>query len=209
LKHIDGVHNRYQRDDLEVGHPYVEPEYIGNDEGNGFKVTLLDEEKALFLFVHTMIALKDDHYFDIQEFSYGTTEIFDLYDRGFLFQIKLKSNKEGVTEQKFLEGYDEKYHLLRFAGQEIELAKKGKETDAVLLLKTLLKAKNAEWKHNDEILSDWGYNDEHQKRVPKNKVYFAGREVNNAVALKTQIKDFLEFNTSKARINPKYKKVDE
>jgi len=48
-----------------------------------------------------------------------------------------------------------------------------------------------------------------QKELPKNKVYFAGQKINNAVALKTQIEDFIECNTTKARINPKYRKVDE
>jgi uncharacterized protein Smg (DUF494 family) len=62
---------------------------------------------------------------------------------------------------------------------------------------------------NDEILEDWGYNDEDQKDTPKNKVYFAGQKINNSVALKTQIDDFIECNTSKARINPKYRKIDE
>jgi predicted RNA-binding Zn ribbon-like protein len=98
---------------------------------------------------------------------------------------------------------------LKFAGQDIELSKKGKQTDAVLLLKTLLKEQTSDWKHNDEILTDWGYTDADQKKVPKNKVYFAGQKINNAVALKAQIEDFVECNTSKARINPKYRKVDE
>lgn len=106
------------------------------------------------------------------------------------------------------EKFDAKKGILKFAGQEIELAKKGRETDAVLLMKTILKAKNNDWKHNDEILSDWGYNDEDQKSISKNKVYFAGRQINNAIARKTQISDFVDCNTSKARINPKYKKVD-
>ena len=103
----------------------------------------------------------------------------------------------------------EKYHLLKFAGQEIELAKKGKETDAVLLLETLIKVEDDEWKFNDEILNEWGYTEADVKRLPKNKVYFAGKKINTAVALKTQIEDFIECSTSKARINPKYKKVDE
>lgn len=115
-----------------------------------------------------------------------------------------KENPDNVFEE-----FDDKRGVLKFAGQEIELSKKGNETDAVLLLRSLLKEETNEWKHNDEILSDWGYNDEDQKRVPKNKVYFAGQKVNTAVALKTQIDDFLECSTSKARINPKYRKIDE
>lgn len=106
-----------------------------------------------------------------------------------------------------LEKFDSNRGILHFSGQEIEISKNGKETDAVLLLKTLLKENTTAWKHNDEILSDWGYTDEDQETLPKNKVYFAGQRVNNAVALKTKIDDFLECNTSKARINPKYRKL--
>jgi len=211
VKHIEAKYNEYQRNDLEIGHPYIEPEYIGGDKKDSVKITVLEKnkERDLFLFVHTMLALEHEKYLEIEDFSYGTTGIFDLYDRGFLFKIKLKNSKEDTHGQKLFEGYDKKYHLLKVAGKEIELAKKGRETDSVLLLETLLKAKNAEWKHNDEILADWGNNYEDTVRLPKNKIYFAGKKINNAVALKTQIEDFIECNTSKARINPKYRKVDE
>lgn len=133
--------------------------------------------------------------------------MFHLYDRGFLFKIRLNKNAEGKQEQEW--EYDKKYRTLKFAKQEIELAKKGKETDAVLLLESLLNTENNEWKHNDEILNQWGYNDDDIKDLPKNKVYFAGKKINDAINLKTKIEDFVECNTSKARINPKYKKVDE
>lgn len=125
----------------------------------------------------------------------------------FIKEINNKYKKD--NPKNVLEKFDTKRGVLKFAGKEIELSKKGKETDAVLLMKTLLKETTTEWKHNDEILEDWGYNDEDQKRTPKNKVYFAGQKINNAVALKTQIEDFIECNTSKARINPKYRNVDE
>ena len=130
-----------------------------------------------------------------------------VLEEDFIKEINEKYKKD--NPKNVFEKFDAKRGVLKFAGQEIELSKKGKQTDAVLLLKTLLKEKTSEWKHNDEILNDWGYNDEDQKRVPKNKVYFAGQKVNNSVALKTQIEDFVECNTSKARINPKYRKVDE
>lgn len=115
-----------------------------------------------------------------------------------------KNNPSNVFEK-----FDAKRSVLKFAGKEIDLAKKGKETDSVLLLKTLLKAGDDDWRYNDEILEDWGYNDDEQKDLPKNKVYFAGQKINNAIALKTQIEDFVECNTTKARINPKYRKIDE
>ncbi len=212
IKEIEEKYEKYKRDDLEIGNPYIEPEYIGDAKESTVKVTVSEAnyEAELFLFVHTMMALSYKKYLKIEGFSYGTTHVLDVYDRGFLFKIKLRKDDIGIIAvSKLFESYDENYHLLKFAGQEIELAKKGKETDAVLLLKTLIGAKNAEWKHNDEILNDWGYNDEDIKGLPKNKVYFAGQKINNAIALKTQIKDFVECNTFKARINPKYRIVDE
>ena len=130
-----------------------------------------------------------------------------ILDETFIDEINSKYKKD--NPKNVFEKFDAKKGVLKFAGKEIELSKKGKETDAVLLLQTLLKEKTTDWKHNDEILADWGYNDDDQKDTPKNKVYFAGQKINNAVALKTQIDDFVECNTSKARINPKYRKVDE
>lgn len=125
----------------------------------------------------------------------------------FIDEINNKYKKDNPTN--ILESFDAKRGVLKFAGKEIELSKKGKETDAVLLLKTLLKEETTDWKHSDEILIDWGYNEDDLKDAPKNKIYFAGQKVNTAVALKTQIEDFVECNTSKARINPKYRKVYE
>ncbi len=208
LEHIEMIYLKFKRNDLEIGNPYFKPRYIGNAKSNEFEITIEDEDGGLFLFVHTVITLEYEKHFEIEKFSYGTTDIFDLYDRGFLFEIRLKDTKKNGTEEKLFEGYDKKYRLLKFAGQEIELAKKGKETDAVLLMETLIKAKNDEWKYNDEILSDWNFNDADREKAPKNKIYFAGLKINQAVALKTQINDFIECNTTKARINPKYRKVD-
>ncbi len=130
-----------------------------------------------------------------------------ILEEGFIREINDSYKK--VNPKNIIEKLDVKRGVLKFAGQEIELSKKGKETDAVLLIKTLMKAEGEEWKHNDEILADWGYNDDDQKDVAKNKVYYAGQKINNVVELKTKIDDFIECNTSKARINPKYRKVDE
>jgi hypothetical protein len=152
---------------------------------DGFDRERLDFNKEPKHFVNVNITLEED----------------------FIDEINNKYKKD--NPKNVIEGFDAKRGVLKFADKEIELSKKGKETDAVLLLDTLLKEKTTDWKHNDEILSDWGYEDEAQKKLPKNKVYFAGQKINNAVALKTQIEDFVECNTSKARINPKYRKVDE
>src|SRR3989344_8214873 len=207
IKHIEGKYNEYQRNDLEVGHPYIEPQYIGNDRPESVKITISEtnKDKDLFLFVHTMFALEYEKYLEIESFSYGTTGIFDLYDRGFIFKIRL-SGKKGVSGQMLFEGYDEKHNQLRFAGQGIELSKKNKETDAVLLIKTLKKEPERYW-FNDELLGDWGY--QPHDETTKNKAYFAARKINEAVKMKTGVDDFIDHNTSKFRINPKYLKIDE
>ena len=207
IKHIEGKYNEYQRNDLEVGHPYIEPQYIGNDRPESVKITISEtnKDKDLFLFVHTMFALEYEKYLEIESFSYGTTGIFDLYDRGFIFKIRL-SGKKGVSGQMLFEGFDEKHNLLKFAGQGIELSKKNKETDAVLLIKTLKKEPERYW-FNDELLGDWGY--QPHDETTKNKAYFAARKINEAVKMKTGVDDFIDHNTSKFRINPKYLKIDE
>lgn len=202
--------------------------------GNNFIITekidgsCILEKLPDFCIIHTVYALQKLGYlkvanvweelkhprdnFDREKVDYNKAprrfiSINVILDETFIDEINNKYKKD--NPKNVLEKFDVKKGVLKFAGKEIELSKKGKETDAVLLLQTLLKEKTTDWKHNDEILADWGYNDDDQKDVPKNKVYFAGQKINNAVALKTQIDDFVECNTSKARINPKYRKVDE
>ncbi len=111
IKHIDGKYEEYQRDDLEIGHPYFEPEYIGDDTNDTVKISVKnnkDKIKDLFLFVHTMLALENEGYLVIEDFSYGPKQMFDLYDRGFLFKIKLNkktetsSDLESVSQKKIL-----------------------------------------------------------------------------------------------------------
>lgn len=172
-----------------------------------------------FCIIQTVYALQKLGYLKVVDvWEEGGSRVYDSMDKRniqvniilediFITEINNKYKKD--NPKNIFEKFDPKRGVLEFAGQSIPLSKKGSQTDAVLLMNTLLKANGDEWKHNDEILEDWGYNDEDQKDTPKNKVYFAGQKINNAVALKTQIEDFIECNTSKARINPKYKKIDE
>jgi|GEM_PF-2738056 len=175
-----------------------------------------------FCIIHTVYALQKLGYLKVinvwEELKYSKSSYSSedparyinanlILEDTLIREINNKYKKD--NPKNIFEKFDEKTGVLSFAGQKIELSKKGKETDAVLLMKTLLKAEDDNWKHNDEILEDWGYNDEDQKDTPKNKVYFAGQKINNSIALKTQIDDFIECNTSKARINPKYRKIDE
>jgi len=99
-KYIQRKYNEYQRRDLEIEHPYVKPEYIGDDNDNTFKITPQNKAQKmleLFLFVHTMIALDFENYLEVENFSYGAG-MFDLYDRGILFQVKFEpKTKEANT----------------------------------------------------------------------------------------------------------------
>lgn len=97
VEHIDKKQAEYQRNDLDIGSPYVEPEYIGDIGDNSFELKVSNTEEELFRFVHTIIALFYEDYLEIDDFSYGTTQLFDLYDRGFLFKVKVKRNTEIVS----------------------------------------------------------------------------------------------------------------
>lgn len=207
LAHINKKYQKYKRADLYIGNPFEKEEDIGELKPNKLVLSFREPElkRDLFLFNHTVIALELEEKIIIKKVIYGEVGLFDLYDRGFFFEILFNYEERN----KLLKNFDSKSGILKFAGKEIEISKKGKKTDAVLLLNTLIKADIGEWKHNDEILEEWGYHDEDQDRLPPNKIYFAGRKVNKAVALKTQIEDLVECNTRKARINPKYRKVDE
>lgn len=100
LEHITNTYEKYQRNDIEIGNPYIKPEYIGDQKNDEVKFTLseINEEKELFLFVHTMIALEHDKQIEIEDFSYGPTALFDLYDRGFLFKINYTDSIKEVKE---------------------------------------------------------------------------------------------------------------
>jgi hypothetical protein len=103
------------------------------------------------------------------------------------------------------EKVDKERGVLYFASTEIEVSKGGKETYPLQLLLTLQKDAGKQW-FTDEVLTDWGYSDEEQARLPKNRVYHAAQKVNGIVAQAVQVKDFIEHSTEKFRINPLYLK---
>lgn len=91
LEHINGEYKKYKRNDLEITNPFFKPKNIDDrPEIDGeIKITFsnVNETEELFLFVHAMIALSKLKYLKIIGFSYGQTELFDPFDRGFLFKI--------------------------------------------------------------------------------------------------------------------------
>ncbi len=172
------------------------------------KIDSLSEDG--FLFMHTLFALQKLGYIGVMRLWLTTGYQNYTYHANIVvfnnFVDEINSSYRKDNPMNVIEKFDRKTGVLKFAGHQIELSKKSKETDAVLLLKTLFKAPVGDWKHNDEILEDWGYNDVDLKDLPKNKIYFAGQKINTSIALKTKIDDFLECSTTKARINPKYRR---
>lgn len=211
IKHIEGKYEEYQRNDLEIGHPFFEPEYIGDYTNDTVKLVPLNDKdkiKDLFLFVHSMLSLEKEGYLVIEEFSYGPKHLFDLYDRGYLFKVRLSNKRkttEPVKEIKIDKNpiFDDKNRKLIFAGKEILIAKK-EESDPHKLMRTLFKDVSKTWA-NDEIQEDWGYS--FGEKIKKNKAYQAGKAVNRTIAQETTIKDFLEITTKTISINPKYIKL--
>ncbi len=125
------------------------------------------------------------------------------------FISEINDRYKKANPKNVIEGFDKPKGILKFAGEEIILSLKGKETDASLLMNTLYKKEDTEWIYNDEIFEDWKFNQADILKSPKNKIYFAAKKINEKVAMKTKIEDFIEFTTEKARINPRYNKVDE
>ncbi len=179
--------------------------------GKNFIVTNWSYWKPFFedkesLFAHTIYALEYLWYLKVLDikvhnWDHPKYKINILPKESFkelIYQDFRKDNPKSI-----IEWYDEKKWNLSFAWKKIIISKSGKETDAKLLLWTLMKAEWEEYMHNDEILEDWWYSEDDQKNIPKNKVYFAGQAVNKAMQLQTSIDDLLDITTTKARINPK------
>lgn len=161
------------------------------------------------LFVHTLYALEKLGFIKVRRL-WQDKEITDTSNKAYASIMVLEplleemtSNYKKENPENIFEKYDESQNILFFAGKEIELSKKKKQTDPVLLIKTLLQEPERYW-HKDEITDDWGYNDEDE--IKKNKLYYAARKLNSLVQLKTGIEDFIDHNTDKFRINPKYLK---
>ncbi len=210
VKHLEDKFDEYQRNDLDIGNPYVEPEYIGDYKNEVLKISLTEEnsEQERFLFVHTMIALFYEEYLEIEDFSYGTTDIFDLYNRDYIFKIKLKKKikideKNVIIKNSKPISFDENTRRLTFMNEEILIAKK-EESDSHKLIRTLFKDTDKAWT-NDEILEDWGYS--FDEEISDNKVYQSGKAVNRTIAQETKVKDFLDVSTKSISINKKYLKL--
>lgn len=110
------------------------------------------------------------------------------------------------VKDKFYKSASAEYKdkILYFQGKEIIFEdRKQNQRD---LLKILFTDKNKEWAM-DEIMDKW---DECRidKEIKGKKFWrtlnSAADDINNAVAIETQVKDFIIKNTKEMRINPKY-----
>lgn len=114
-----------------------------------------------------------------------------------IFQAKLPDTAEQPTKIDF----DEAQSVLHFAGKEIRISKRA-QSDPHDLLVTIFKDRAKVW-NTDEVLEDWKLGND---PTPRNKVYQAGKALNNIVAKETQIKDFLNVDTKEVSINKAYLK---
>jgi len=183
--------------------------FVITNEDKPYGIAIKPKGKDGFLFIHTLYALQKLGYIGVMRiWSTGDSMSVPTYHANIVAfdplieEIQTSFRKE--NPETVFESYDEKHNVLKFAGKEIELSKKKKETDAVLLIKTLVKEPERYW-FNDEVLEDWGYKEFDD--TSKKKAYFSARKVNDLVKMETGVEDFIDHNTSKFRINPKYLKL--
>jgi hypothetical protein len=105
IKHIKKIFKKFQRSDLEILSPFVEPRYMAERYmadaiGGSAELKIVMEGEQLFLFVHTMIALEEDNYFNVDKFYYGTANIFDSYHKGFVFEVVINGSNDVWMEKK-------------------------------------------------------------------------------------------------------------
>ncbi|MFA5095327.1 MAG: hypothetical protein WC447_01535 [Candidatus Paceibacterota bacterium] len=102
VQHIEKNFNEYKKSSLQISHPYFEPVYEGDTEEGITEITISpknEDEADRFLFVHTIIALEYKKFLEIKSLFYGYMDLFDLYDRGFVFQIKLPKEVNNKDEE--------------------------------------------------------------------------------------------------------------
>lgn len=210
IKHIEDIYNEYQRKDLDIMNPYVEPVYIGDDKIGTVKITPTEEnkERDSFLFVHTMITLEKEGFLNINKYSYGTKEMFDLYDRGFLFEITLNSIPDELQAgNKFIEQentvyFENESSKILCNGKEVKITK-GK--DIYYAMKYLFEREDIYSEcFYDEIRDDSELNDG-KERTDKN-IYDALMQFNKRLINKG-LNDIFVINFHSIKIRYKYKIV--
>lgn len=210
VQHIEDVYQEYKKTKIEIHNPFIEPEYIGDQQVGTMRLELResnDKKRDSFLFVHTVIALEYEGYCDVGRFSYGPSRLFDLYDRGFLFEITLNStptenSKENKESAKQLDVvyFDRESSKIIYDENEVKITK-GK--DIYYVIKYLFEREDVyEECFYDEIRDDSELNDG-KKRTDKN-IYDALKQFNKRLINKG-IDDFFVINFHSIKIREKYK----
>lgn len=117
-----------------------------------------------------------------------------------LRKLQLKSFKKQSSKTNGNIGFDTESSLITIGNIKIKIPQ---NTDMEMLCKVILKNKKAtlkKWSW-DEILEEWG---ETPEEVGWRKTYHAGIGVNEKIARKTAIEDFLIVTTKTIQVNPKY-----
>jgi len=140
-------------------------------------------------------------------FNPATDFMPEREDNLYLLQ-KLHNNlMEELTEIE--NSYDDKITeykdgILFFVGKKIDFNRKHNQKD---LLTTMFREPHKNW-YYDEIQEDWDpvMGADLHKDNPNywKKFYSAGDKISNAIALETQVGDFLIKDTKQIQINPKY-----
>ncbi len=177
-----------------------------------FHIHLSSEEKRQKLFIHTLYALEFLGFIEVLKIWFSGDSYSPNYYASILpnesFRELVYDEYRKENPKTFILWFDTKTDTLALWKKKIQFSKSKKETDAVLLIRSLIKQKNTDYLHGDEILEEWGYRTpEEQKKTAKNKVYNACLKIQTTMKLEADIDDFLEYNTTKVRINPKYRSL--
>ncbi len=204
LDHISQVHSKYLRNDLEIGSPFIEPTYIGDQKVDEVQVEVrpvtLDE--TAFLFVHSMLVLAEESSFDVIDYSYGTTEMFDMYDRGFLFKINYRPDENTASNPT-----DESVHFdastskLHIAEHSVSFRK---FTEQYHVLRTLFS--NTNTLNQEHFFDEIGDEVDASKGYTNKQMHNYLTAIKNRVAADTSIKDLFITTNQSVTINPKYLK---
>jgi TusA-related sulfurtransferase len=145
--------------------------------------------------------------FRIKEFKKDNYKLYATRIYNYLIQELDKEEAEKpVKEEKINAKVKYDNGILYFRGKEMDFRNKQNQKD---LLATLFEDPEKNW-YYDEIQENWDDRWEDIKATnpeAKNywkKFYSAGNDINTAIAIETQVKDFIIKNTKEIRINPKY-----
>lgn len=168
------------------------------------------ETNTDFLFIHSLIALETLGYLEIEDMWIYDAEL-PAKEQSINYKVKLKLKDKYFEERKKVTSmrteedekeeikFDADTSVLLFRNEETIISRTRNKAGH-FLLETLFKDKAKIWEL-EEIAEDWG---EDYAKDDWRKYYNAGRSVNEKVAKKTTIADFLIITNKTICINKKY-----